>query len=289
MFHAGLVLEGGGMRGVYTAGVLDEWMARGVSFQTIYGVSAGAIQACSMLSQQPRRGYECIVNYMDDWRYCSIRSLLLTGNLFGVKMCYDTIPNKLHPFDYETYAQSPSTLYAVMTDTQTGEAVYYPISDMHRDTVAIRASASLPLVSRMVKVDGRRYLDGGVADSIPLKRALDDHPRAVVVLTQDPAYHKQPSTAGKLAALRYPRHKALHAKLDNRHIRYNEQLDFVRQMEAEGRAFVIQPQSPVCFDRVEKDRTKLESLYQQGHHDAERLYAPMLAFLQGEPGSGMST
>lgn len=280
MFQAGLVLEGGGMRGVYTAGVLDYWMGRQVLFDGIYGVSAGAIQACSYMSHQPRRGYECIVNYMDDWRYASFRSLLLTGNLFGVKMCYDLIPNQLHPFDYDRFAASPAKLFAVLTDVRSGQAVYRPIRDMHSDTIAIRASASLPLVSRMVPVDGRLYLDGGISDSIPLEKALSDgYRRAVVVLTQAPDYHKGPSNTSKLALLRYPTRGALRAKMADRHLRYNQQLDYVRQMEAQDRAFVIQPQHPVGFDRVEKNRDKLEALYQQGLQDAERLYPAMEAFL----------
>lgn len=276
------MLEGGGMRGVYTAGVLDEWAMHGVEFESIYGVSAGAIQACSFISKQQRRGYECTVNYLDDWRYCSIRSLLLTGNLFGVKMCYETIPNKLHPFQYDVFTASATKLFAVTTDIDTGEAVYLPVRDMLTDTIIIRASASLPFVSRPVRIGERRLLDGGVADSIPLLKALQDgNMRCVVVLTQDASYQKTSSDTAMLAKLCYPRCRAFREKLQNRHQRYNDQLAMVKKMEAEGRAFVIRPQKPVTFSRVEKDKMKLEALYQDGRKDAQCLYSSMLNFLKG--------
>lgn len=270
------------MRGVYTAGVLDAWMDRDISFETIYGVSAGAIQACSYMSRQQGRGYACIVDYLEDWRYCSIRSLLLTGNLFGVKRCYQDIPDRLNPFDYHTFAASPTRLFAVATDVDTGLPVYRPIRDMRQDTPSIRASASLPFVSRMVRVEGHRLLDGGVADSIPLEKALSEGAsRAVVVLTQHAGYRKASSSQAGWARLRYPGKKAFCRRLQDRPMRYNQQLAYVERMEAEGRAFVIRPGQPVAFGRVERDRGKLQALYQQGRQDAARLYPAMEAFLRG--------
>ena len=270
------------MRGVYTAGILDCFLDKGALFPSIYGVSAGAVQACSYLSRQRGRGYACSVNYLEDWRYLSLRSLLLTGDMFGVKMCYDTIPNKLYPFDHATFEASPARLYAVLTDIKTGQPVYQPVVDMEKGIVAIRASASLPFVSRMVKVDGRWTLDGGLADSIPLAKSFaDGYDRSIVVLTQHPAYRKKPSQTAALARLRYPFRKALRAKMADRHTRYNEQLAYVEAMEAEGRAFVFRPQQPVGFARIEKDQGKLKALYEQGYADALRLYPQMLAFLEG--------
>lgn len=283
MFNAGLVLEGGGMRGAYTAGVLDYWMEQGVAFERIYGVSAGAIQACSFMSGQKGRGFACFADYLDDWRYVSLRSLLTTGDMFGVKMCYDTIPNELYPFDYSAFEANPTRLYAAMTNVSTGKAEYRPIEDMHRDTIAIRASGTLPFISRTVKVDGQKYLDGGIADSIPLQRALEDgFERTVVVLTQDESYQKKPSSMGRMAALRYPLRPQLRKQMETRHTRYNQQTAFVKQMEQEGRAFVVRPQSPVTIARMEKDREKLKALYRQGREDARRLYSDMVTFLSAK-------
>ena len=281
MFHGSLVLEGGGMRGVYTAGVLDFFQENGLYPEAVYGVSAGAVQGCSYLSRQKGRGYACAVNYLDDWRYMSIRMLLLTGNLFGVKMCYDTIPNKLYPFDLDAFQANPSKLYAVMADVQTGEPVYRLIDDMDMGLTAIRASASLPLVSRMVKVDGRWMLDGGIADSIPLARSVHDgFEKNIVILTQHKEYRKKPSSsAATLARLRYPFKRAFRSAMLTRSERYNAQLELVHKLEAEGRAFVIQPQKPVGFARIEKDRGKLEGLYRQGYADAERLWPELTAYV----------
>ena len=270
------------MRGVYTAGVLDFFLEQDVQFESIYGVSAGAVQACSYLSKQKGRGYACAVNYLDDWRYMSFRSLLLTGDLFGVKMCYDTIPNKLYPFDHVTFEKHPSKLYAVLTDVETGGAIYRPVEDMQHGITVIRASASLPLVSRMVKVDGRRALDGGIADSIPLERAMKDgFERNIVVLTQHEGYRKQDSRGGLIAQIRYPLRKALRARMKDRPARYNEQLALVERMASEGKVFVIRPKEPVGFARIEKDREKLASLYKKGYGDAKALYPQMLAYIIG--------
>ena len=280
VFHAGLVLEGGGMRGVYTAGVLDYFQEMGALFETVYGVSAGAVQGCSYLSGQKGRGYACAVDYLDDWRYMSPWIFLLTGDLFGVKMCYDTIPNKLYPFDLEAFQKNPSNLYAVMTDVKTGAPVYRLVKDMDMGLMALRASASLPLVSRMVKVDGRKMLDGGIADSIPLEKAMaDGYAKNVVVLTQHKEYRKKTSGMGGVARIRYPMHKALRRRMEERHVRYNVQLELVERMEAEKKAFVIRPKNPVGFARIEKDRAKLKALYIQGYEDGKEVYPRLLDFL----------
>lgn len=281
MVQGSLVLEGGGMRGVYTAGVLDFFQEQELLFRAVYGVSAGAVQGCSYLSGQKGRGYACAVNYLEDWRYMSWRSFLLTGNLFGVKMCYDTIPNKLYPFDLERFHRSPSLLYAVLTDVVTGEPVYRPVKDMDMGLQAIRASASLPMVSRMVKVDGRLALDGGIADSIPLEKAMKDgFEKNVVILTQDPTYQKKDSAMKKLTVFRYPFRKNLRLKMADRHIRYNQQLELVSEMVRTGKAFVIQPKAPVGFARIEKDQKKLNALYKQGYEDAKTLYPELMEFLK---------
>ena len=169
-----LVLEGGGMRGVYTAGVLDRLMEEKLEFDVCYGVSAGACHACSFLSRQHGRAFAVNVDYLDDSRYLSVKSWLKTGDLFGAQMLYDIIPNQLNLYDYDAFAKNPTKFFAVATDCLTGKAEYFPITDMHRDVIKVRASSSLPLLSRMVEIDGRPYLDGGLADSIPVDQARRD-------------------------------------------------------------------------------------------------------------------
>ena len=192
----GLILEGGGMRGAFTAGVLDYWMSRGLWFQNVYGVSAGACQACSYLCRQPGRGLRVWVNYTDDPRFISLRSLITTGDMIGAELNYDLVPRKLDPLDNAAFLSSGARFTAVLTDVETGKPVYVPIRDMFEDIDAVRASASLPLVSRMVVYRGRRYLDGGVSDSIPIRRAIADGcDRNVLVLTQAPGYRKEPNKA----------------------------------------------------------------------------------------------
>lgn len=172
--RAGLILEGGGMRGVYTAGVLDCFLDEGLFFNRCYGVSAGAGQACSYLSRQRGRGRATAMDYLRDKRCARLWSLRRTGDYFGAEFLYDLLPNEIYPYDYDAFQAYTGTFYTVVTNCDSGEAEYVPVRDMRRDIIYVRASSSLPLLSRMVEAGGRRYLDGGIADSIPLRRAEAD-------------------------------------------------------------------------------------------------------------------
>ena len=283
---AGLVLEGGGMRGVFTAGVLDFFLDRGISFDSCYGVSAGACHACSFLSGQRGRALAVNVDYLQDWHYCSFRSLLLTGDIFGAKFAYHDIPERLNPYDYEAFDRNPCEFYAVLTDCVTGKAVYYPVTDLHRDIEAVRASSSLPLLSRMVEIQGRKYLDGGVADSIPLAHAMADGcTRSVVVLTQHPGYRKKPNAMMPLIRARYRRYPALVAGMADRHLRYNQTLELVKAREAAGNVFVLQPSRPVELKRIERNREKLLALYEEGFRTAEEAWPRLREFLAAGRGA----
>ncbi len=280
LMKAGLILEGGGMRGVYTAGVLDFFMDMNLGFEEVYGVSAGSIHASSYLSKQRGRSIAISTEYLNDPRYCSVRSLIKTGNLFGVKMCYDEIPNQLNPYDHETFLKYPGRFYAVLTDCETGKARYQQVKDMNRDIWAIRASSSLPLVSRMIGVHGHVYLDGGIADSIPVKRSQEQgNAKNVVVLTRDKHYRKRPNGAIKLIRSLYRRYPELVAQMESRHIRYNETLDYIEKGEKEGIVFVIRPSKTVEVERIEKDKEKLMELYNQGYEDAKKSYEDLKSFL----------
>ena len=266
MYQAGLILEGGGMRGVFTAGVLDFFLDKNIEFSSCYGVSAGACNACSYLSKQKGRSYDVIVDYIGDKRYCSPYSLLTTGDLFGADFLYNVIPNQLNPFDYETFRSYRGKFYSVMTDCKTGLAVYYPVKDLRKDMNAIRASSSLPLVSRMVSINGRRYLDGGISDSIPLRRSIKDGNRKnVVVLTRSPDYRKPPFKMNGLVSLRYFAHLELAKGVRHRSDRYN--------------TFVIRPDQPVNIGRIEKNPKKLRQLYREGYRCAARCFDELQDFL----------
>lgn len=281
MFNTGLVLEGGGMRGVYTAGVLDFFIDKDIWFKDCCAVSAGAGNACSYLSRQRGRALSVNVDYLEDKRYCGLHSLLKTGDLFGADMIYNVIPNQLNPIDYEAFRQNESRLFAVVTNCRTGKAEYIPIRDLRTDLIYVRASASLPMVSRIVKIDGKEYLDGGVADSIPLKRSIDMGNRFnVVILTRDKTYKKQPGGFMPAIHLKYRKYPALVKQIGRRFIHYNQTLDLIEQEQQKGRAFVIRPKAPVTIGRAEKDREKLRALYEDGYRDAQESYSEMMDFLE---------
>lgn len=275
-----LVLEGGGMRGVYTAGVLDRFLEEELEFDTCYGVSAGACHACSFLSRQHGRAFAVNVDYLKDSRYLSVKSWLKTGDLFGAKMLYDIIPNQLNLYDYDAFAQNPTKFFAVATDCLTGKAEYFPVTEMHRDVIKVRASSSLPLLSRMVEINGRPYLDGGLADSIPVDKAKEDGAtKQVVVLTRQPGYRKKQSSSLPLVKLRYRHFPNLVHTVATRHIRYNRTVEEIEAAKGKGELFVIQPRQPLEVGRTEKNRDKLTAAYLQGWRDAEWAMADLRKFL----------
>lgn len=280
LYNLPLILEGGGMRGLYTCGVLDFFMDNSIYFKDIYGVSAGACHGCSYVSKQRGRALATSVKYVGDKNYCSIYSLIKTGDLFNVKMLYDEIPNHLEPFDFDTWNKSESRLYSVVCNCRTGKAEYRLLGDMKKDIIWVRASASLPLVSRMVVIDGEKYLDGGIADSIPVKKALESgYDRAVIVLTQPKGYRKSHSSAMPLIRMKYRKYPELVKAMENRHIVYNETAEFIEKMEDEGRAFVLRPEKSPDFARIEKDPKKLNALYEEGLKDAEKSFQALEKFL----------
>lgn len=281
MYNAGLILEGGGMRGVYTAGVLDYFLDQKIEFSSCYGVSAGACHACSYLSKQKGRAFATNVNYLKDKRYCSVHSLITTGDLFGVEMLYDIIPNQLIPYDYQAFEDNKCKFYAVATNCRTGEPEYFHIKNMRRDINAVRASSSLPLLARRVIINNEEYLDGGISDSIPLKKSIKDGNKTnVLVLTRDSSYRKRPNKLARIIRLKYSDCPQLIKRLEERHENYNKILEFIAEERNAGRAFVIQPKNTVNIGLIEKDRNKLEALYKEGYNDAEEAYPRLIRFLE---------
>ncbi|MBQ6373214.1 MAG: patatin family protein [Clostridia bacterium] len=280
MHETGLILEGGGMRCAFTAGVLNYWMSRSLYFDDVYGVSAGACQACSYLCRQPGRGMRVWLDHLDDPRFCSVRSLILTGDLFGADFNYDLLPRQLDPLDNAAYLEHGACLTAVVTNVRTGKAEYLPIRDMLDDVQIVRASASLPLISRSVRIGASRYLDGGIADSIPIKRSIrDGHSRNVLVLTRPAGYRKTRNAALPLMRLRYAARPRLLAAVADRHNMYNATLEYINREVSEGRAFVIRPDTMPDIGRIERDPEKLRKLYDEGWNAAARCFDALLAFL----------
>ena len=281
MYQAGLVLEGGGMKGMYTCGVLEFFLEKGIMFSHCYGVSAGACHMCSYLSGQKRRAYHVGVDYLDCRDYCSTRSLLRTGDLFNKDMCYELIPDYLNPYDYDAFNRYEGKAYAVVTNIVSGRAEYLQLRDMKKDIEMIRASCSLPLVSRNVKIGNQLYLDGGLSDSIPIRKSIQDgNQKNVVIMTKEMGYHKEKSSALKLIKLAYLKYPKVYELMKNRHISYNETLDYLKEPEDCGRAFVIRPKTKSSVGRIEKNKEKLTALYEQGYHEAEEKYEALLAYLE---------
>ena len=281
MIEAGLVVEGGGMRGVYTAGVLDYFMEKNLYFDDCYGVSAGACHISSYVSKQIGRSIKVTLDYINDKRYCSINSLIKTGDMFGVEMLYDIIPNKLELYDYETFNKFKGNFYSVVTNCKTGKAEYIKIKDMKKDIIAVRASSSLPLLSRIVEINGKEYLDGGITDSIPIKKSIKDgHKKNVVILTRDKTYRKSKPKFLSFFKLKYKKYPNLVKAIENRYKMYNETLDFLEEEKAKNEVFIIQPKLPVKISRIEKDKDKLKALYDQGYEDAKELYEDLMKFLE---------
>lgn len=281
MSGIGLVLEGGGMRGAFTAGVLDFFMEKDIWIGDVYGVSAGSAQACNYLSHQIGRGIRLWTEYVHDKRYCSIQSLITTGDLFGAKMSYDLIPNHYDIYDYDEFLRRKGRFICVVMDIETGKPAYLHLKDMRTQLEMVRASCALPLVSNIVTIDGRKYLDGGLVDSVPVRRSIEEgHEKNVVVLTREDAYRKSPGKVHGILRARYPRYPEIAKAARVRHEMYNETIDFLKEEEHAGRAFVIRPDENPGIGRVEKNVKKLKELHACGYAIAQREYGRLREFLE---------
>ena len=282
MSKLGLVLEGGAMRGLFTAGVLDVLLENGVTFDGAVGVSAGAVFGCNYKSRQAGRVLRYNTRYCKDPRYCSLRSLIKTGDLYGADFCYRQLPEELDLFDTQTYEQNPMAFYVVCTDIQTGKAVYHRCDKADRESYEwMRASASMPLASRPVELEGRQYLDGGIADPIPLQFFQSaGYDKNVVVLTQPRDFVKKPDEELPLLRLALRRWPRLVDTLKKRHKVYNAETAFIRQQEQRGEVFVIAPAAPLHIGSVEKDPDELRRVYALGRRAAKEQLSALQDFLK---------
>jgi len=280
--NIGLILEGGGLRGLYTAGVLDFFTDLKLEFQSIFGVSAGACNALSYISGQRGRNYDVNISYCDDPRYISLSNYLLQGSMCGEDFMFHRIPEELKPFDYDAFAASPCRLTAVATDCVTGRAVYLPVEDCRTQMNRVLASSSLPLVSRMVEVDGHKMLDGGIADSIPLEHSISQgNTLNVLVLTRPEGYRKGDTVSSLQFRLRYPEYPRLVRAMLNRPTIYNHSLDVAAAQQATRKAVIIRPSRDLQIRRFERDRRKLHELYLLGYTDAKNAYDGVKALCRG--------
>ena len=261
----GLVLEGGGMRGVFTSGVLDAFMKHDLYFRYIVAVSAGACNGMSYVSRQPRRARISNIDYLARYKYIGIRHLVTQGCIFDRELLYDKFPNQLLPFDFDEYFKHAKGFEIVTTNCLTGKAMYLSeTSDRQRSLDIVRAPSSLPYVSKIVTVDGIPMLDGGIIDSIPINRAIETgHEHNVVILTRNKDW-RDTGKDRKVPAFIYKNYPRLRVALSHRHVVYNQQIDLIDRLEAEGKITCIRPMRPMEVGRIENDVEKLERLYEEG-------------------------
>lgn len=278
----GLVLEGGSVRGLYTAGVLDVFLEYGIRFDGVIGVSAGSIHGASFLSGQQGRSIRYYLKYCNDPRFMSFSSLLKTGDLVGADFCYHEIPEKLDVYDNEAFMRNGVPFYAVCSNVETGKPEYLQMKDLFRDIEIMRASASMPYVSRMVEIDGKKYLDGGCTDSIPVEAFQRmGYEKNVVVLTRDISYRKKPELRF-LAKLMYRKYPAFAKVQAERYRYYNRQVERVLELEAEGSVFVIRPSVPLAVGRMEKNSQKVMEIYNLGKKDGLSSITSLQKWLKNE-------
>ncbi len=277
----GLILEGGALRGVFTAGVLDVFMENNINFDGMIGVSAGASFGCNFKSRQIGRVIRYNKRFCKDKRYCSLHSLVKTGDLFGADFCYNVIPNELDIFDLKTYRENPLLFYIVASDCLTGKPVYKELKTCDtQDLIWMRASASMPVASKIVEIDGYKLLDGGITDSIPLRYFESlGYNRNVVVLTQPAEYYKKKTSLLWLIKIALKKYPAIVHAMEKRHIVYNEEKQYVLDKALKKEVIAICPEKPLGISRTEKNPNELQRVYDEGRCVAQKHLREIQNFL----------
>lgn len=276
----GLVLEGGAMRGLFSAGVMDVLMENNITFDGAVGVSAGACFGCNYKSGQNGRAIRYNLRFCKNKRYCSTRSLIITGDMFNAKFCYHTIPNELDIFDSQTFENNPMEFFTVATDIETGKAVYHRMkkADYH-ELEWLRASASMPLFARIVEIDGRKLLDGGISDSIPLKfMESQGYDKNIVILTQPRNFVKSASKVFPLIKVHYRKYPEFVKAFEKRPAIYNNELKYISKAEKEGRVFVIAPPEKLPIGHIEHEQDRLLEVYRTGRNTARKYLDDIIKF-----------
>ncbi len=280
----GLILEGGGFRGIFTAGILDYFLEKDLEFPYVIGVSMGSCNGVNYISKQKRRSIDIPYTYIKDHRYISYRNLLTKRSLFGMDFIFHEIPYKHNEFDFETFRDSKQKFLIGTMDVHKGGSRFFDAHDLsdHELLLALKASCSLPYISPMVSLRGGRYLDGGLSDSIPVRKAIEDGMDKVVVLvTREEGYEKAVKER-KRSSFIYRAYPQVGQHINNRSIKYNQELEYMKDLEDQGKAFVIYPDSPIEIGRTERNAEKLMKAYEDGYRRAGEVYEDLLKFLGEE-------
>ena len=276
----GLVLEGGAMRGLFTAGVLDIFLENDIKVTDIVSVSAGALFGVNYVSKQSGRAIRYNKRFVNDKRYMSLKSLLKTGNLLNKDFTYYKVPFQLDVFDNEEFKKSDINFYATVTNVETGKAEYLKIDDVFKQMEELRATSALPFISEMITINGKKYLDGGIVDSIPYdyfkKQGFE---KIIVILTRPLEYRKKKSSSVQYK-LFYKNYPHLVEKLANRYLDYNTSAEKIVELEKEGEIFVIRPTEPILIKRLEKDTEKLQEVYELGLKDGKNIIPELKKYLE---------
>ena len=275
-----LVLEGGAMRGIYSAGVIDVFLKKNIEVDAIIGTSAGALFGINYVSKQRERVLRYNKHFCKRKDYMGFYSLFTTGNIMNKEFCFDKLVNELDPFDFETFKNSKTKFYATITNLETGEAEYPQIKDFNKDMEYLRASGSMPLVSKIVEIDNKKYLDGGIADSIPVLKAQEmGYGKIIVVTTRPIEYRKKQSKLFPYKML-YKKYPKFLERVKNRYLEYNETVENIIKLEKEGKIFVVRPTKTTKISKIEKDPAKIEAQYQIGVKDALNKLDELIKYLE---------
>lgn len=277
----GLVLEGGGMRGFYTIGILDYLLEQQVMVDYVIGASAGACHGVSYVSKQKGRNYRVNTNYLDDKRYISFSNFLKTKSLFGMDFIFDQVPHQLDLFDYETFLKSPCEFKLAVTEVETGKPVYFDKTHLDHDCTVLKASSSIPVFAPMVEYQNKKYLDGGTSDPIPVSKAFEDGcDIVIVVLTRDRHYQKSPESFRPIYKQVFRNYPNMISLLDSRHEHYNETLSKLNELEKLGKVVIIAPSEPINISRFENNINNLQPIYNLGRQDAIKQLPRIMNFFQ---------
>ncbi|MBQ2886058.1 MAG: patatin family protein [Alphaproteobacteria bacterium] len=280
MQKTGLILEGGAKRGIYTAGVLDVFLENGINFDGVIGVSAGAIHGCSFVSKQIGRSIRYNIKYGNDYRFMSFRSLLLSGNIVDTKFCYHDLPEKLDPFDNKTFMESNTNFYVVISNLETGLPEYIHCKDLFKEIDYLRASASMPFVSKIVCLNDKKYLDGGICDSIPLQAAKNlGFTKNIVIATRPIGYIKKPFRLKWLANLIYRKYPKFIQALINRHTMYNNEVKEIENLAKKEEIILIRPSKFINISKMESNLDIVKEMYELGRNDALNMLNQVKQFL----------
>lgn len=276
----GLVLEGGAMRGLFTAGVLDVFLDNNIDVTDVVGVSAGTLFGVNFVSKQKGRALRYNLKYINDKRYMSTKSWVKTGNLINKDFTYYKVPFQLDIFDNKTFKESPIDFFATVTNIETGEAEYVKIEDAYKQMETLRATSALPFISEIIEVGDKKYLDGGIADSIPVDFFVEQKFDKIIVILTRPITYRKKKTASLQYKMFYGKYPNLVEKLENRYKDYNDTVERIIELEKQGKVFVIRPSEDINIKRLEKDKEKLRYVYDLGKKDGEETISSLKKYLK---------